>query len=245
MAAYKEIAPTNQPDAEIDDEDIFTGAQNRRYESRNKLIRCIVFAFATILVSSLTISIYKGAEWRTLSLQKDLPDQHNGQWINCGTTVDDAIARGCKLDIMGNNWVPPLCHDAAFADAAIVGNDSFASRFGTQKFEWFKQPLQEERIDDLEEYLITKARQGEEVTAYTTENWHIAHCMYWFAVGVNAMERLTAGERDVWVPRVVRKPPHARHCSQITGHLFVEESLKENVITPKVFFGYATCVLLA
>ena len=174
------------------------------------------------------------------------PDKHKGQWTNCGLTIEDALARKCKFDMMGNNWVPPLCHDTAFAQSAAKGNNSIASLFGEDEFQWYEKPLRNDRVANLESHLIAKARREEEVTAYTTESWHVAHCMYWFSVGVNAMDRLNQGERDVWVPRVVKKPHHARHCSDLTGYaLSRDRSEEKEEITPKVFFGYATCVPLA
>ena len=232
-------------DDNIDEKDFFLpGSTSKHKAPRSWLaigLTLIITAASLVIAAAVAYDLC----WTTESNSN--PDKHNGQWTNCGLTVDDALARNCKFDMMGNNWVPPLCHDETFAKSAATGNESIASLFGIDEFQWYGKPRVDSHLEDLQTHLIAKARRGEEVFAFTTESWHIAHCMYWFSVAVNAMNRLVEGERDVWVPRVVKKPHHARHCSSITGRMFKTRHFakEEEPINSKVFFGYATCVPLA
>jgi hypothetical protein len=213
---------------------------------RKGVIAIIVFVVSITATATTTYHLTKPQPLLIGHLLDNSNDKYKGQWTNCGNTIDEALARNCKFDMMGNNWVPPLCHDSHFAEDAATGNESFAALFGENQFLWSANVDMSEPLDDLEGYLAAKAHRGEEEepTAYTTESWHIAHCMYWYSVGTNAINRLNAGERDVWVPRVVRKPEHARHCTTIVGDKFIRNPTVK-VPPALAFFGFATCVQLA
>ena len=230
-------------DDSTDEKDSFLYARTQSLRKQNRSYKTVGLILGLTISSLLIATVFVVRHLRTTNSD---PEKHNGQWTNCGLTIDDALSRDCKFDMMGNNWVPPLCHDAAFAKSAATGNNSIASSFRVSEFQWYEKPFRNDHVEDLELYLIGKARRGEELTAYTTESWHVAHCMYWLSVGVNAMDRLNRGERDVWVPRVVKKPTHARHCTDLTGFDISRDHTKDKEeITPMVYFGYATCVPLA
>ena len=228
-----------------DEEESFLYSRTQSLPKQKSPSRTVKLVLGLIMSSLLIAATFTVRHLWTISSD---PDKHNGQWTNCGLTIDDALARQCVFDMMGNNWVPPLCHDVAFAESSAEGNKSIALLFGLDEFLWYEGPHRKGQLENLEAYLIGQARRGEEVHAYTSQSWHLAHCMYWLSVGVNAMDRLNQGERDVWVPRVVKKPQHARHCSEITGEvisILLSEDYDYEALMPKVFFGYATCVPLA
>lgn len=247
---YYESPSSSEVDTECGEKDAFIPSDSRQSLRRNKTTHYSILAIIFLLIAIIATVLYVSPILITFYQH---PSKNKGQWTDCGNDIDTALSRGCIFDMMGNNWVPPLCHDVSFAASAKSGNHSFSPLFGLPSgFPWYTTPNPADpeaaTISDLEAYLTTKARIDEEITAYTTEPWHIAHCMYWLSSGVRAMNRLSRGERDVWVPRVVKKPEHAAHCSMITGHLFVEESIgvmDNETVMPKVFFGFATCVKLA
>lgn len=85
-----------------------------------------------------------------------------------GTTVAEAVARGCKFTPLAIAWLPPQCLDEELADefdraAPGDGWEYWADLNATI-------PLNREEVGMLAD---TKG-----AVFYTTQEWHVMHCMY-------------------------------------------------------------------
>jgi hypothetical protein len=115
--------------------------------------------------------------------------------FDCGTSVREAEAKGCHLDMMLYGWVPPQCHFDSLADS------SFNTFFNREWFadQHFQQPLQ---AADL--------ARGDISTLYTKlfpTLFHNEHCIYVWKKFTYAMEH---GEG--MVDNLTMKYNHTNHC---------------------------------
>ena len=224
MSSYEPKESSDQFDtgSSIDETQSFLHKRQQQKRQHTRTASAVIGVLSLTVLCLLVIAYADTASFVRPGAQHDsTADEYKGQWTNCGLTIDDALSRNCIFDMMGNNWVPSLCHNSAFASSSETDNGSYAQLCHTTEFPWYADQFRKEQIPraELEGNLVAKARREAigEVTVFTSESWQIAHCMYWFSVGTHALERLSHRESDVWVPRVVRKLEHARHCSVITG----------------------------
>lgn len=113
--------------------------------------------------------------------------------LPCGKSPAEAIARGCRFDIIATAWLPPKCIDYELA-AEFVDSFSwqyFANRNGTDQYPDDPDTL------GLQTGLI-----------WTTHRWHSAHCAYMWKKLNRALVlgRPTDGETI--------KLGHTDHCSK-------------------------------
>ncbi|KND86290.1 hypothetical protein TOPH_09081 [Tolypocladium ophioglossoides CBS 100239] len=91
---------------------------------------------------------------------------------NCGATLGEAVAMGCKYDPLSVSWLPPRCRDdeltAEFNQAGPGGEWPYwADRNMTQ-------PLTIQQVGAL------AAKSIEDAQFWTTFGWHVSHCsFYW------------------------------------------------------------------
>lgn len=117
---------------------------------------------------------------------------------DCGSTITEALSRGCIYDTMATAWLPPYCRDeelTAEFDRAGPGPGGtwayFADANGTIA-------LNKTQIGELGE------TGG---TFWASRKWHIAHCVfywqkYWWI-------RRTGRVMERWFDTLA----HVRHCS--------------------------------
>jgi hypothetical protein len=171
-----------------------------------------------------------------------------GQWTWCGTSPTEAISRNCTFDTLGNNWVPAPCYDASFAlsqsniahsNASIIASSPLHS-LAMGGFTWHSSPsLSTESLvllADLPVYLQSQAARGEAMHAFTTENWHVVHCVYMMRSALNALDRVASGEKDVYVHGRAMDVAHAEHCSHV-----ILENEKRKLGVADVSFGMTWC----
>ena len=115
-----------------------------------------------------------------------------------------------------------------------------------RKFDWFKDANKTQRLENFDElrvYLEEKAAKNEDIVAYTHATWHPTHCMYISKIAAMAIEKVVAGEKDVYVPDMSSQPDHARHCERV-----IDQSLRNPRWISKAFevkFGFSRCVKLS
>lgn len=133
----------------------------------------------------------------------------DGPLMTCGTTRAEAVTKGCIFDIMGVNWLPPTCFDEEFSHESLSANTTLAALGGAGPTEWFldfehTQPI---TADDV--------ALRDELWAYASQSFHIAHCIYMWRLGTRAIARVRNGESPVYVHSGVLGEHHAEHCGMM------------------------------
>jgi hypothetical protein len=147
--------------------------------------------------------------------------------FHCGSTLEEAKARGCQFDELTVQWLPPQCsragledflgaHGRAFDYRKRAVSESTAAAVepwikptthgpeqdpNEHRWRYFKDENQtEEYVDGLAEAPI-----GQHIY-WTTRGEHLAHCAW---ILLRSGEARALGQR---VDSISEKPEHARHC---------------------------------
>jgi len=217
----------------------------------------VSYTHSMALSSSEQVDPYFNFRYTTdLADQNDYRDQqsrwrtHDGEWISCGHSPHEAIDRGCVFDIMSAVWLPKPCYNSTFATevAAIhhadiqPGSLHFSPKTGVsmRNFTWHAdESLSPESyipLNRLENFFLDKYDRGERLIAYSIENFHVAHCMYMMRTALRGLERVTSGEKDVYVHEEAMSEGHAQHCQNV---LMNYEKWKTGVVSLE--FGMGWC----
>jgi hypothetical protein len=116
-----------------------------------------------------------------------------------GTTVAEAISRGCKFTPLAIAWLPPQCLDEELADefdqiAPNGGWEYWADLNGTI-------PMTREEVGLLAD--------TESAVFYTTQEWHVMHCMYTWR------KHYRSQFNGVTIERRSNGIDHIHHCEEI------------------------------
>ncbi len=116
-----------------------------------------------------------------------------------GTTVAEALARGCKFTPLAIAWLPPQCLDEELADefdraGPVGGWPYWADVNGTI-------PLTREEVGRLAD------TRG--AVFYTSQDWHVMHCMYTWR------KHYRSKWTGVTIERRSNGIDHIRHCEAI------------------------------
>lgn len=129
---------------------------------------------------------------------------------DCGTTTADALARNCVYDSLAAAWLPPYCRDnelTATFDRSGPGPDGawpyFADANGTVA---------------INKTQIAALGEGERVF-YSSRDWHIAHCLFYWEKTIRMRDTGAVMERRF--DRVA----HARHCRRLAMNKIPDHSL--------------------
>ncbi|KIX06365.1 uncharacterized protein Z518_04341 [Rhinocladiella mackenziei CBS 650.93] len=188
------------------------------------------------------------------SYRDQQPHTHNrwqtpsGEWLSCGHSPHEAIARNCQFDIMAAVWLPPPCYNAEFAHEMAQATQSNATEISVSpkhsvsmtNMTWHTdQDLSVETFipfAQLAEYFVAKFDKGEKLIAYSIENFHVAHCLYMMRSALMAMQRVAAGEKDVYVHEQAMGAEHSEHCNDV---IMNHETRKTGVT--ELEFGFGWC----
>jgi len=141
------------------------------------------------IVVIICSSMAAGAFVFALARPHSLP---SSDWITCGKSVGEAVAKDCVFDIMMNGWVPQECYNHELSEQYIARHDEF--RFFADHLGY-----QELTLDDV--------RKGDHMTLYTTRNHHYAHCAYiWEIQGIAIAGGLYIDEHSMNLE-------HTKHCA--------------------------------
>ncbi|QSZ35102.1 hypothetical protein DSL72_007966 [Monilinia vaccinii-corymbosi] len=150
---------------------------------------------------------------------------------HCGISPEEAIERGCVWDIMTYGWIHPLCFNKE-------ESDQFFAQYGP--FEWFAddKPAVDKYGFPLNGTL-TRPLTLEELpftpSIYTTQGYHISHCMY-----ILKLVHLAA-LHNIPVTNEGANIGHTDHCASLVGN---SDLVPYGKITSKVNLLYVQCVTL-
>lgn len=116
----------------------------------------------------------------------------SSQWRDCGSTIQEARAKGCVYDVVLVAWLQPDCFDSELHEAYLSDHD--------YPF-WLDRSL--ETPTTLEE-----VRLGNHDTVYSSAEFHLAHCAYF-------MEQSVRGFRNGrMVDNITLDNEHTEHCAR-------------------------------
>jgi hypothetical protein len=151
----------------------------------------------------------------TISLARALTPQP--QILTCGTTSEEARARGCVMEPMVYGWMPKECY-----------YDDLSSEYHPyEDREWYTTDKFEERVTPEELWAGTREH-------VYTHKYHTEHCFFLMRKLSRAVDR-----REKYVDHKSLQVAHADHCSMvITGWREASNS------TNDVVLGFYRCIPL-
>lgn len=130
--------------------------------SRRKTTTIRIFTLAFLVLGAVPFSIFSFSRW------------FKHQDCNCGNSVQEALANGCKYDPMATSWLPPICRDDELIDEfnhAGPGTDGEWTYYADQSGN---------RTMTVEEVSRLAEMEGDEATFWTTHEWHLVHCLFYW-----------------------------------------------------------------
>lgn len=192
--------------------------KDRKRYLRSSKISCAFVAACLTFASILVFLII--SQRKTLSTEVAIWDEFQGGShviADCGTTVEEAKAKGCVWDLMSFGWTHPLCYNKA-------ESERWLAEFGPWK--WYHdfnatQPVADE---DLPYTQLVYAEQG----------YHIQHCLYVFKL------LHLAGMGGHLVTDEAIPLAHTGHCTKLMS----DPPTDFKHINTKVDLLFARCVTL-
>jgi hypothetical protein len=114
---------------------------------KSRYVLPLAFAFSTLgfLTAAGMLALY----WQLVASFNELSSQSSPEIhqesshevssdliLDCGSSLGEAMARGCTLDIMADAWLPQACYYADAAEEAMSPDTRLAHYGGAGPFEW-------------------------------------------------------------------------------------------------------------
>ncbi|KAI0102727.1 hypothetical protein GGR51DRAFT_526057 [Nemania sp. FL0031] len=117
--------------------------------------------------------------------------------LPCGTTPEEARARGCEFDMLVTAWLPPRCIDHELVNEFMeVGKWEFYSKLHAEE---------EDKLSTYDADFVGSANH----TVWTTRRWHATHCLFMF-------KKLTRALVNGWTTDAEAvSEPHMEHCMKV------------------------------
>ncbi|APA10682.1 hypothetical protein SS1G_12464 [Sclerotinia sclerotiorum 1980 UF-70] len=167
----------------------------------------------------------------TLSTHPSTPNPTNPS-IDCGTTESTAKAANCTFNLMSFSYVPPFCTDTTllpqFTNSHATLPPDSAGTFPWYRWSNRTDPIPQD-ANELSKYPFI----------WTTHEWHIAHCLYNWALTSEAVGRVLAGEKNVWVLGDAVEGAHIAHCNGL-----VSDRVTSGLTPLRAFRAIGRCVRL-
>lgn len=143
-------------------------SHNRFLAAATRLVIIVlaIWGFLSLLVT-LTHNIKATTSDIDIYRPATFPKAYNH--CDCGSTITEALSKGCKYDSMGAAWLPEYCRDeeltATFEKSGTEPDNSwpyYADSNGTQRI-------------SIEQ--IAALGRG---SFYATRYWHVTHCLFYW-----------------------------------------------------------------
>ncbi|KXH47894.1 hypothetical protein CNYM01_01412 [Colletotrichum nymphaeae SA-01] len=135
----------------------------------------MLYACRLLIVSLAAYGLYS-------LLTSDSPSnsQPQGMSCNCGETIAEARANGCVYDSLAAAWLPPHCRSpeltAEFESLGPNEPDTTGNTWGYWHDKNQTHPMTLEEVSQLPE----AARHGQHARFFTTHQWHLVHCVFYW-----------------------------------------------------------------
>ncbi|KAF5866550.1 hypothetical protein ETB97_011435 [Aspergillus alliaceus] len=174
--------------SEIDDE---TQQQFRVQTPRFSKRRLATIGIVLLAVSVIGAGLLLGFAPR----QKD---------CNCGNSIKEALTKGCKYDPMATSWLPPICRDDELIEEFNHAGPGPDGAWAYYKDQNGTQTMTLEEVGQLAE------KTGDEAAFWTTHEWHLAHCLFYWKKESRARK-----SGKVVIEKSFEGEYHVKHCSQM------------------------------
>jgi hypothetical protein len=139
----------------------FSDAESRELElsllpKRKRTYRILVAAIVATVILSSTIYLLT-SRWTTA----------HQNYSQCGTSAEEARARGCVFESTGFTWLPKECHDAET-------ENEFLRYVADNDLKLFHDP------DYTKEATAEEVKKGDGAGYFVREGYHLAHCLFLF-----------------------------------------------------------------
>ncbi len=142
-------------------------------------------------------------------------------------------------------WLPATCYDRAVVQQSESNSSELypaAGGLSPWPIYWDKEMTRRAELDDLMAAAFTNDKHGYKpglnIQFHIAYDFHRAHCLHMWRLGVNAADRLTKGERNVGIYWKVASRDHAWHCTKIIIEGDGRDPSSYDTITP----GIGRCV---
>ncbi|KAE8381326.1 hypothetical protein BDV26DRAFT_278892 [Aspergillus bertholletiae] len=131
---------------------------------------------------------------------------------NCGETIEEAIANNCKYDSIAAAWLPPACrNDELLEQFERSGPNSDGS--------WmYYADRNKTRVLSLEE-VSQLPKTGSHF--FTTHQWHLVHCAYYWK------KMFLAAETGTVIEARYNNLAHINHCEM----MFLKRDTLDTIVT--------------
>ncbi|KAH8585851.1 hypothetical protein B0O99DRAFT_529895 [Bisporella sp. PMI_857] len=155
----------------------------------------------------------------------------------CGSTSSEALAMGCVFDVYITGWLPAACYDPAVAELSqnnMSDSLSLSGRSIAFPIYWDEEMTRKASLEDVMTAAVVNGEDRYSNKFHTAWEYHRAHCLHLWRLGVSAAERLARGERSIGVYYNVASPEHVEHCKGVISGAHSREPTKYATITPGV-----------
>jgi hypothetical protein len=203
----------------VDEHESEPGRQGRHVKAPWAMFLSHILVF--LLTSSLWVMIYlaiapSSTHSTTVSNTEEPHNVTSNAWaLDCGDSVEEAKALGCKYDVLLNHWVPAPCVDDEFVKE-YQDDESWAAYFD----------------EDMTRQIMTIDEMSEQDIYYTSVRDHVNHCaMVWKKQFWILFEERPAFDS------VIVTPYHTDHCAQYLS----DASARDWNSSTRVEVGFAGC----
>ena len=199
-----------------------------RISRRHSLLYAACCMLIGMIVSLVTLSISSSIYLQSLqpisldtgldpALRPGEEPVENGYW--CGTTPEEARARGCKFDVILYSWVPPLCYDAELQQAYLDQRES----------EWYLERGGGSGARVSQE----RASTGEEPGLWLPWAYHDYHCQFIWKMMTRILRNSSMG-----IPGRLLEYYHTDHCINVLKGIERQPTVDVSTL---VALNYSTC----
>jgi hypothetical protein len=160
------------------------------------------------------------------------PLSPEGLALTCGTTNEEARANDCTFDVMTFAWTPPACWEPDLAAETVSTESRWASKHRAGIFGYYHEH------NDTKSLPQDAAVLSELAEVWTTRDWHIAHCLYYWRLLGRAVNRsFDDGVESAYVISQGIVWGHTVHCNDVLAG-------RENTLAPRLqlYRLYGSCV---
>lgn len=191
---------------------------HRLLVDRSRLRKPMYAALATSLLVSMLLGTVIGIV--ALNGKGSTTINHSGVTIQpCGSSPEEAIARGCHFDVISFCWLAHDCYDSELSD-------DFRHRY---HLEWFVDS--DRKIPLSYEDIMT----GKHTGLYVNWEYHIAHCTaMWKKMHRAILGDLGKGAIDSYIGSY----EHTKHCEMM---LLGDRNVTLDTINTRIAVKYPDC----
>jgi hypothetical protein len=180
-------------------------AAKRHFSCVKNILLALLAAWGLVDLASIVYSY--STEFRVETATTPVPVS-----CNCGETIAEAVANGCKYDSIAAAWLPPACRDdELIAEFERAGPNPDGS--------WpYYADINKTHTLSLEEVAMLPKTGGH---FFTTHHWHLVHCAYYWK------KMWLAPQRGITIERRYDTLIHINHCQM----MFLRRDPLDHIVT--------------